>query len=173
MSNRSLMPIFLLRRSISPDIMVMIPRPPICMRSRMTICPNTLHVDTVGIVTSPVTQVEVVAVKSASRYGTASPLAELIGNAKSPLPMKMVTRKLSNMICVVESVNFFFLTIRFSSKKHKETNVLCSQLVPFLLFVSVIISHFAVYVNRFLHNWIHVHKRAQKNSLHRIVILSP
>ena len=156
MSNRSPMPIFLLRRSISPDIMVMIPRPPICMRSRMTICPNTLHVDTVGIVTSPVTQVEVVAVKSASRYGTASPLAELIGNAKSPLPMRMVTRKLSNMICVVESVNFFFLTIRFSSKKHKGTNVLYSQLVPFLLFVSVIISHFAVYVNTFLHNWISV-----------------
>mgnify|MGYP006976637296 CR=1 FL=1 len=99
----------------------------------MTICPNTLKADTVGTVTSPVTQVEVVAVKSASRYGTASPLAELIGNAKSPLPMRMVTRKLSNMICVVESVNFFFLTIRFSSKKHKGTNVLCSQLVPFVL----------------------------------------
>ena len=148
------MPIFLLRRSISPDIMVMIPRPPICMRSRMTICPNTLQVDTVGIVTSPVTQVELVAVKSASRYGTASPLAELIGNAKSPLPMRMVTRKLSNMICVVESVNFFSLTIRFSSKKHKGTNALCSQLVPFLLFVFVIVSHFAVYVNIFIHDWI-------------------
>ena len=67
-----------------------------------------------------------------SNYGTASPSAELIGNAKSPLPTRMVTRKLSNMICVVESVNFFFLTIRFSSKKHKGTNVLCSQLVPFI-----------------------------------------
>ena len=118
--------------------------------------PNTLHVDTVGSVTSPVTQVEVVAVKNASRYGTASPLAELIGKTKSPLPTRMVTKKLSNMICVVESVNFFFLTIRFSSKKHKGTNVLCSQLVPFLLFVSVIVSHFAVYVNIFLHNWISV-----------------
>ena len=132
MSNRSPMPIFLLRRSISPDIIVMIPRPPICIRSNITTCPNTLQVDTVGRVTSPVTQVDVVAVKSASRYGTASPLAELIGNAKSPLPASMVTRKLSNMICVVESVNFFFLTISFSSKKHKGTNVLCSQLVPFI-----------------------------------------
>ena len=127
------MPIFLLRRSISPDIMVMIPRPPICMSSRMTICPKTLHVHTVGSVTSPVTQVEVVAVKSASRYGTASPLAELIGNAKNTLPTRIVARKLSNMICVVESVNFFFLTISFSSKKHKGINVLCSQLVPFFI----------------------------------------
>ena len=89
----------------------------------------------VGSVTSPVTQVAVVAVKSASIYGTASPLAELIGNAKSPLPTRMVTRKLSNMICVVESVNFFFLTIRFSSKKHKGTNVLCRQLVPLLIII--------------------------------------
>ena len=71
--------------------------------------------------------------KRASRYGTASPLAELIGNAKSPLPTRMVTRKLSNMICVVESVNFFFLTIKFPLKKHKGTNVLCSQLVPFII----------------------------------------
>ena len=57
-----------------------------------------LHVDTVGSVTSPVTQVEVVAVKSASRYGTASPVAELIGNANSTLPTRIVTRKLSNIL---------------------------------------------------------------------------
>ena len=101
------------------------------MSSRMTICPKTLHVDTVGSVTSPVTQVEVVAVKSASRYGTAFPLEELMGNAKSMLPIRIVTRKLSNIICVVESANFFFLTIRFPLKKHKGINVLCSQLVPF------------------------------------------
>jgi hypothetical protein len=90
-------------------------------------------VDTVGSVTSPVTQVEVVAVKSASRYGTATPSAELIGNTNNALPTRMVTKKLSNMVCVVESVNFFFLTIRFSSRKHNGTNVLCSQLVPFIM----------------------------------------
>jgi len=99
----------------------------------MTTCPNTLQVETVGRVTSPVTQVEVVAVKSASRYGTALPLAELIGNANSTLPKRIVTRKLSNMICVVENVNFFLLTIRFSSKKHKGANVLYSQLVPIII----------------------------------------
>ena len=106
----------------------------------MTICPNTLQVETVGSVTSPVTQVDVVAVKRASRYDTGSPVAELIGNASSALPTRIVPRKLSNMICVVESVNFFFLTIIFSFKKHKGTNVLFSQLVPF------IIIHFCNYI---------------------------
>ena len=102
-----------------------------------------------GSVTRPVTQVEVVAVKSASIYGTASPLAELIGKAKSPLPMRMVTRKLSNMICVVESVNFFFLTIRFSSKSIKKpTSSAVSWFLLSSLF-SMIISYFAVYVNIF------------------------
>ena len=73
--------------------------------------------DTVGSVTSPVTQVDEVAMKSASRYGTASAPAELMGNASSALPNRIVKRKLSNMICVVESENFFFLTIRLSYKK--------------------------------------------------------
>ena len=109
-----------------------------------------LQVDTVGSVTSPVTQVEVVAMKSASRYGTASPVAELIGNANSALPTRIVTRKLSNMIWVVESEKILFLTIKFSSDKHKGTNVLCSQLVPFSVSVFVIISHFTGYVNVFL-----------------------
>ena len=111
------MPIFLFRRSITPDITVTMPRPPICISSSITTWPNTLQADTVGSVTRPVTQVEVVAVKSASRYGTASPVAELIGKANSTLPKRMVTRKLSNMICVVESANFFFLIIKFSSEK--------------------------------------------------------
>ena len=107
MSNRSPMPIFLFKRSISPDMIVMMPRPPIWIRIKITICPNTLHVDTVGSVTSPVTHVAVVAVKSASRYATDSPLAELIGSDRSRLPSKTVTRKLSRMICVVDRVNFF------------------------------------------------------------------
>ena len=70
-----------------------------------------LQVDTVGNVTSPVTQVAVVAVKSASIYGTAIHFAELIGNAKSKLPIKIVTRKLSNIICVVDTVNFLVFII--------------------------------------------------------------
>ena len=106
------MPIFLLRRSISHDTIVTIPRPPTCIKISITTCPNVLQEVTVGSVTRPVTQVEVVAVNNASRYGTDLPLAELIGNAKSTLPAIIVTRKLNNMICVVESANFFFLTIK-------------------------------------------------------------
>ena len=112
MSKRSPIPIFLFNKSINPDIMVTMPSPPTCIKISITACPNTLQADTVGSVTRPVTQVEVVAVNNASRYGTDLPLAELIGNAKSTLPAIIVTRKLNNMICVVESANFFFLTIK-------------------------------------------------------------
>ena len=87
--------------------------------------------------------------KSASRYGTASPVAELIGNAKSALPTRIVKRKLSNMICVVESVYFFFLTIYISSEKRKGTNVPYSQPVPFLSVV-IILSHRDVFVNTYI-----------------------
>ena len=144
------MPIFLFKRSISPDIMVMIPSPPACIKSNITICPNTLQVDTVGRVTSPVTQVEVVAVKSASRYGTASPLAELIGNAKNTLPTRIVARKLSNMICVVVSTNFFFLTIRiFLLKAQRNQRSLQSAGSSFIYCVYYItLSRFCQY---FLH----------------------
>ena len=106
--------------------------------------------ETVGSVTSPVTQVDVVAVNSASRYGTASPVAELIGNANNALPKRIVTRKLSNMICVVESVNFFFITITFPLKSIKEPTSSAVSWFLLLLFVYVIISRFVVYVNIFL-----------------------
>ena len=147
MSNRSPMPIFLFKRSINPDMIVMIPRPPICIKSNMTTCPNILQADTVGSVTSPVTQVAVVAVKIASIYDTASPLAELIGNAKRPLPMKITTRKLSNIICVVEIANFFFLVIIIPPLKSiKEPH--SSSVSWFLLwFTFIVISYFILFVN--------------------------
>jgi hypothetical protein len=65
-----------------------------------------LQVETVGSVTSPVTQVDVVAVKSASRNGTLFPVAELIGSDKRMLPIKITPKKLSRMVCVVENFNF-------------------------------------------------------------------
>ena len=49
---------------INPNIIVIIPKPPIWIKNNIIIWPNTLHVDTVGSVTSPVTQTDVVAVKS-------------------------------------------------------------------------------------------------------------
>ena len=110
-SNRSPMPIFLLSISINPDIIVMTPRPPICIRSRITICPKKLQVVAVGRVTSPVTQVAVVAVNKASVYDTVFPSAQLIGSDSSRLPIRIVIKKLSNMICVVDNDILLFLTI--------------------------------------------------------------
>lgn len=111
MSKRSLMPSFRFKSSINPDMIVIIPSPPIWISTRITACPNVLHADAVGSVTSPVTHVEVVAVNRASRYGTATPSAALIGSIKRTLPSKIVTRKLNRMICVVDSINFLFIFI--------------------------------------------------------------
>ena len=86
----------------------------------MTICPNKLHVETVGSVTSPVTQVDVVAVKSASRYGTLLPVAELMGNESKMLPIKITPKKLNRMVCVVENFNFFsFCKVLTSFRKNE------------------------------------------------------
>jgi len=79
-------------------MMVITPSPPTCIRIRITICPKTLHVENVGSVTSPVTQVDVVAVNRASIYGTAFPLVELIGSAKRKLPINITRRKLNSII---------------------------------------------------------------------------
>jgi hypothetical protein len=69
-----------------------------------------LQLETVGTVTSPVTQVAVVDVNSASRYGTAFPSAELMGSARSRLPTKITARKLSIIICVVDiDIRFLFI----------------------------------------------------------------
>ena len=67
-----------------------------------------LQVEKVGSVTRPVTQVAVVAVKRASRYGTATPSAELTGRASRRLPSRIMPRKLSMMIWVVVRRNAFF-----------------------------------------------------------------
>jgi hypothetical protein len=90
------------------------PRPPICMRTRITICPNRLHVETVGRVTSPVTQVDVVAVKRASIKGVASPFAELMGKDSKTAPTKIAIKKLNNIICVVDNIFCLFFTANFN-----------------------------------------------------------
>ena len=90
-------PIFLFRNTAMLAIIVMIPRPPICIRIKMTICPNKLHADTVGTTTSPVTHVAVVAVNNASINGVACPLAELIGKVNYILPAKIAIKKLSKI----------------------------------------------------------------------------
>lgn len=68
-----------------------------------------LHVDTVGKVTNPVTQVADVAVKRASTYETLFPLLQLMGRYSKTLPIKIVIKKLNIIIWVVESVTLFLL----------------------------------------------------------------
>ena len=71
-----------------------------------------LQYETVGVTTNPVTQVEVVAVKSASKKGVAFPLAELMGSESKTAPINITIKKLSNMICVVDTIDrcFFILS---------------------------------------------------------------
>jgi len=83
------------------------------MSRRMTACPNMLQEEAVVMVTSPVTHVAVVAVKSASIYGTGVPLAELTGRERRRLPIIIVTRKLRRIICVVDKENFLFFICLF------------------------------------------------------------
>lgn len=74
-------------------------------------CPKRLHEETVGVTTNPVTQVDVVAVKSAFKNGVASPSAELIGNVSNAEPISITIRKLINIICVVDiESRCFFIT---------------------------------------------------------------
>ena len=86
------------------------------MRSSITACPNTLHEEKVVTVTRPVTHVDVVAVKSASIYGTGTPLCELTGSARSRLPISMVSKKLSKITCVVDNEKFPFFIFVFLGK---------------------------------------------------------
>ena len=82
------------------------------MSKSMIICPNILQVLDVWRVTSPVTQVAVVAVKRESIYPTRSPVAELMGSVRIRLPIRIAARKLKRITCVVESfsLSFFFIT---------------------------------------------------------------
>ena len=109
-NNLSFIPIFLCNKIISPDIIVTTPSPPIWISKRITTCPKTLHDETVGITTNPVTQVAVVAVNKASQKEAALPCAELIGNDRKNVPVKIVSRKpIIIIICVVVNENLFFI----------------------------------------------------------------
>ena len=111
--------------------MVITPSPPIWMRTRITACPKILQDETVGVTTKPVTQVEVVAVKSESKNGVGFPLAELIGRERSSVPISIAAKKLNNIICVVDiGILFFFILYQTS-----QSVIIISVLIvaPFML----------------------------------------
>jgi len=71
-----------------------------------------LQDENVGVTTNPVTQVDVVEVKSASKKGFASPSAELIGKESNTEPIIIATKKLNNIICVVDiEIRCFFISV--------------------------------------------------------------
>ena len=74
-----------------------------------------LQWEKVGTTTNPVTQVELVAVKSESMKLVGSPDDELIGRERRQAPTKMAARKLNAMISVVENrIPCFFTPNIFS-----------------------------------------------------------
>lgn len=77
----------------SREAAVMKPRPPICVKSRITPCPKWEKANPVSTTVSPVTQVEVVAVNRAESRGRGLPSTELIGRHRSAVPTRMTAKK--------------------------------------------------------------------------------
>jgi hypothetical protein len=115
---------------MKPDIIVITPRPPICISTKITICPKTLHDEKVGVTTKPVTHVDVVAVNSASKKGVVSPLAELIGNDNNIAPISIAIRKLNKIICVVDiEINLFFIFLPNIPKTSIYNEINCNYII--------------------------------------------
>lgn len=114
------------RRSLSLNVMRLpatiiipvtketIPSPPSWISMRMTILPKRLQWIAVFTTTSPVTQTEVVDVNRASINGVKFPSAEENGRQSIKAPIKIVPRKPSAIIWVVESSLFKVWNIQTS-----------------------------------------------------------
>ena len=76
----------------------MTPKPPTWISRSMIIFPYMLQYEKVSTTTSPVTQTEVVAVKSAVRKGQPSPVAVAAGIISRSVPSRIAPRKVSMMI---------------------------------------------------------------------------
>ena len=84
--------------NISPknEVKVMMPIPPNCIRKRMMTCPAVVNVEAISIVVSPVTHTALVAVNKASK--NEMPLTVARGKSKSPVPAKIIVKKLPTII---------------------------------------------------------------------------
>ena len=74
----------------------MMPIPPNCMRKRMMMCPAVVNVVATSMVVSPVTHTALVAVNRASKNDI--PLTVARGNNNSPVPAKIMAKKLPTII---------------------------------------------------------------------------
>ena len=85
--------------SMPTVITVMYPSPPNWIRIRITILPNTVQLSMVLSTTRPVTQFADVAVNSASRKPTLSPLRLAKGRASRTAPMRIIRAKPATIDC--------------------------------------------------------------------------
>ena len=96
------------RRSREKSVaIVMKPRPPICMSSRMTAWPKPDQYVAVSTRTSPVTQEALTAVNSAVTKPVASPLSEAAGSISNMVPAAMTVKKPSAIVWTYESCLIF------------------------------------------------------------------
>ena len=75
-------------------VRVMMPRPPICIKDTNTTLPERVKVNSTSTVESPVTQMALVDVKSAST--TLMPAWVILGINSSPVPIRIMAKKLSD-----------------------------------------------------------------------------
>ena len=107
-----------------------IPSPPSWISMRMTILPKRLQWVAVFTTTSPVTQTEVVDVNRASINGVKFPSAEENGRQSIKAPIKIVPRKPSAIIWVVESSLFKVWNIQTSLSQIAKIQFIVSSHAP-------------------------------------------
>jgi hypothetical protein len=76
-------------RMASTDVSVMMPSPPTCTRPRITACPKPLQCEPVSTTASPVSEIDDVAVNSASTSSAPPGPRRATGSASSAVPAAM------------------------------------------------------------------------------------
>ncbi len=111
---------------------VTIPSPPNWIKNRMTAWPNRLQCSAMDTVESPVTQIEVVAVKSASTKGVTVRSFVAIGSERSMVPRTIAARKPSIIILVVViTINLFFFFIELPRISNFSCIFVCGHIINF------------------------------------------
>ncbi len=108
-------------------VTVTMPSPPNCTSSRITAWPNRLQCSAVTTVVSPVTQVDEVAVNSASSSGVDCPSADAAGRESSTVPIRIATRKPRAIILVVVNKRFFLFTFRYAFRLFSILVTICGK----------------------------------------------
>ena len=76
-------------------VIVITPKPPICISSMIIVCPSTVNVAGTSTVVNPVTQTALVTVNNESIHDRCTPCWMQRGINKRPEPTSMISRKLT------------------------------------------------------------------------------